>query len=632
MKKSVSLQLFHVLIASILLPLSHSTAQERARIAQMPRQQVVQMPPLVGKDVAVAERELRQLFKSLQIEKTAVEDNRLSPGQVVRQIPAPQTALYAETKVTLYYRKKESRPSVNWGEVIGGVAGAVGEALKETEVPDVRGRSVRDARQVLKRKRLGASIQSQDDEVETLLVTDQSPTPGRKVSIGSSVQLTIGRPQQDPRPTTRRPVAPKPIPVPDVTGDKLSEASERLERVELASSISGYEEASRGWGRVLRQSPTPGTPVNKGTVVSLVIAVQPKLIPVPDVRNVSPEQAKQVLIKDGLKPGYVVGAAANLPGAIVVKQFPEPRSMVERGSSVRLEVAAPTPTPTPKPTATPTPIPRPTATATPTPTVTPTPRLVPVPDLLMQSRQAVEARLRNANLALGQESTRPSSFPTGVVIEQQPLPGAQVVPGSLVNVVFAAPPQTPVAPQILTPAQPPTRVTGSPTPTPTPVIVPDVRKRDLAEAINQLRAARLNVGEVTQEESSAAPNSVLIQQPLPGGTVAADSRVNLVTAKPAPAPLGGFIKEVGGILAVLLTGLFGWGIARLLRKPPKPSAPAPVMLETRVQVDSDLRIEPANALSGYLALSVIPKADEGRQYVAFPNHGLVIAESKEYTS
>ena len=61
-----------------------------------------------------------------------------------------------------------------------------------------------------------------------------------------------------------------------------------------------------------------------------------------------------------------------------------------------------------------------------------------VPDLLGVAQEAVDTRLADAFLAVGQQDWRLSTQPDGTVINQNPLPGTPVAFGKTVNVVFSA--------------------------------------------------------------------------------------------------------------------------------------------------------------------------------------------------
>src|SRR5262245_9082438 len=182
----------------------------------------------------------------------------------------------------------------------------------------------------------------------------------------------------------------------------------------------------------------------------------------------------------------------------------------------------------------------------------------------------------------------------GVVVSQYPAAGTEMGRGIEVVLSFnprptATPTVTPtlgptVAPTVIptlgptpasnvtptlgpTPASNVTPIQGptvAPNVTLTLVVVPDVRKKELTEAISLLRAAQLNVGAVTKKDTKETANSVLEQQPLPGQQVAVASSIDLVIGKQPET--GGLITEPLKILGVIALGFFAFLLGGLWKR------------------------------------------------------------------
>jgi serine/threonine-protein kinase len=131
---------------------------------------------------------------------------------------------------------------------------------------------------------------------------------------------------------------------------------------------------------------------------------------------------------------------------------------------------------------------------------------VAVPDLIGSTRLEAQQKLDGAGLILGDVRKRPSSrFPVGEVIEQDPAPDRQIQAGEKVNIVVAAAPK--------------------------PVEVPPLEGLTLDEARIDLEAAKLNLGEVKEENDQDVPEGRIISQsPVAGDEVPKATPVDVVVS------------------------------------------------------------------------------------------------------
>ena len=185
----------------------------------------------------------------------------------------------------------------------------------QVAVPELAGATVLEAGSRLTAAGLvqGAVATSAVDD-PTLLgkVVGQDPPASREVDIGSTVALTVGGPPdafvlptaesvpppslaptttarptprpQNPKPTPKPTPTPTPTPtadvdpeMPDVTGDRLRDAQRKLQQAGIAAvsvqpQVVTDEEEN---GRVLDQSPAPGTSVNPDDTVVLIVGQLP---------------------------------------------------------------------------------------------------------------------------------------------------------------------------------------------------------------------------------------------------------------------------------------------------------------------------------------------------------------------
>ncbi len=100
-------------------------------------------------------------------------------------------------------------------------------------------------------------------------VIDQTPAGGTIVHTGDTVTITVGK-------------APKQVQVPDLSGMTQDQATSALEARGLNLGAVDTAPSLQPTGTVIDQNPAPGTPVNKGSSVDIVLSEGPQPLTVPD--------------------------------------------------------------------------------------------------------------------------------------------------------------------------------------------------------------------------------------------------------------------------------------------------------------------------------------------------------------
>ncbi|WP_053546191.1 Stk1 family PASTA domain-containing Ser/Thr kinase [Corynebacterium deserti] len=134
-----------------------------------------------------------------------------------------------------------------------------------------------------------------DDDVPEGQVVSLTPSSGRELNVGDTVQIHLSR-------------GPAPVEIPDVSGMGVDQATRVLERAGL--SVERTEEAfdaDTANGDVIGTSPTSSTEVTRGTSVVLQVS---NAITVPDVVGMTQDEAVAALAEDGL----VVASTSVIPG------------------------------------------------------------------------------------------------------------------------------------------------------------------------------------------------------------------------------------------------------------------------------------------------------------------------------
>lgn len=190
------------------------------------------IPDLRNKSEADAKKALAATHLGTGEIKRAYSDT-LKKGRVISTDPAAGTRLKRD-------------------EVVGLV---VSRGVQPVTVPDVVGKKLDEARQILAKASLGAKIvEKNDDTIPAGVVISQKPDKG-KAPKNSDIALVVSK-------------GPPPVPVPDVVGKSLDEARTIL-------TAAGFQvrefNLPGGPDRVLDQSPNGGGTAPKGSRVTISV-------------------------------------------------------------------------------------------------------------------------------------------------------------------------------------------------------------------------------------------------------------------------------------------------------------------------------------------------------------------------
>ena len=194
---------------------------------------MVEVPALAGK----TEKQAEALLKDADLQKGSVVrryDDKVPKDRIISASePAGKTVKH-DTKVSL----------------------TISDGPAPVAMPDLRGRSIDEADQLLRSLGLKARVvQEFSDTVPLYHVIRQDKAPGTSVPRGTFVTLTTSK-------------GPREVNVPDVRGDSIERATQRLKALGLEVVV---DHVRGGHGDVvLDQDPRPGTKVKVGTTVTLV--------------------------------------------------------------------------------------------------------------------------------------------------------------------------------------------------------------------------------------------------------------------------------------------------------------------------------------------------------------------------
>lgn len=204
-------------------------------------------------------------------------------------------------------------------------------STEEVVVPDVVGKQMTLARQILEDKKLRVNVaETYDADVPPGQVVSQTPEAGSKVKEERLVTIYVSKGGEE-------------LTMPDLKGLSKEDAETKLKKMGLKLGTV-YEKASdEEAGTVIQQDPHAGNKVSKGQEVDLIVSKGPKTkkVVVPNVTGASLEGAQNALAAKGLQVGSVTKKASNQTAGTVLSQSVAGGSEADAGASVNLVIAEP---------------------------------------------------------------------------------------------------------------------------------------------------------------------------------------------------------------------------------------------------------------------------------------------------
>jgi len=195
----------------------------------------------------------------------------------------------------------------------------------KVEVPDVRGLPLTQALARLVEAGLDPNPVQVPSDKPAGTVTAQSIAPGDKAVIKTTIRINISK-------------GPKLVEIPNVIGKPYENAASELQGAGFAVARRDVE-SDQPKGNVINQSPVQGEQVPIGSKVTLQVSKGPKTTLVPDVTNLTAEEATAQLEVSGFK--VEVQETAVFDAAqhnTVISQTPEANSEAKTGSKVMIVV------------------------------------------------------------------------------------------------------------------------------------------------------------------------------------------------------------------------------------------------------------------------------------------------------
>lgn len=281
----------------------------------------VGVPNVVGQRLVSAQQILQNAQLSVG-SVTQVDSGRYAPDTVITQSPGPGAQVAVGSAVTMRVARA---PAV--------------------QVPDVRGRTVSQAREILRgvQLQLGSATPQTTSVALPGLVIAQDRQPGTTVSPGSVVNVAVAVQPATPLPSSvvdsiPQPQQPKPLRVPNLLGQTVEQAKSSLSdtRFRLGDvSVGAFQ--GKNPGTIIGQTPAAGAEAEAGTRIT--VQLEPEHTIVPDVVGEPLMRAESDIGGARLRVGSVNRRESEEPAGTVISQNPEGESTVAPGRQVDLVVS-----------------------------------------------------------------------------------------------------------------------------------------------------------------------------------------------------------------------------------------------------------------------------------------------------
>jgi eukaryotic-like serine/threonine-protein kinase len=204
----------------------------------------------------------------------------------------------------------------------------VSSGPRETSVPDVVGRTMQEARQLLRDANLslGTTTKTSSDTFDQGVILDQSPDAEAEVPEGSPIDITVS-------------TGPEVANVPFVEGLPVEQAVEAIENEGLEADPRDVPSEDVEAGFVVEQDPAGGEEAEPGDVVAISVSTGPEATPLPDLTGQPADAAEAQLEQLGLRVDQDTENGECLqPPDTVCSMEPDPGTELEEGDEVTLFV------------------------------------------------------------------------------------------------------------------------------------------------------------------------------------------------------------------------------------------------------------------------------------------------------
>ena len=208
--------------------------------------------------------------------------------------------------------------------------------------------------------------------------------------------------------------------VPKLVDLNIKEAERLAKEKGLRLVITGKEYSSiYEKDKIIRQTPLPGTGIEKGKMVKVVVSLGEKPVEVPDLIGKSELEAGQILGELGLHIGEVKYEYSDkVPEGRIMKQLPAPGTKVKKGTAINIVISKGI-------------------------------EMVIVPDVINLSLEKAKELIKKAGLSYEVIEEESETVEKGKVIRQSPSPGDSAKKGDKILLVVSSGPAFVTVPNVI---------------------------------------------------------------------------------------------------------------------------------------------------------------------------------------
>lgn len=180
------------------------------------------------------------------------------------------------------------------------------------DLPSVEGMPIEQA--VMTLQALNLEVGTYNDDIANVPVdhvTNQTPEAGQRVRVGRTITLGVNTPADD-------------VPLPNLAGMTLEQASERLESFGFEVGKVTYDFSDQPERTVINQEPVANTPTRTGSGINVVLSrgTQVRQVTLPDLRGLSISQARSRLAELNISNVSLVAGSvsADSPNTIIAQR------------------------------------------------------------------------------------------------------------------------------------------------------------------------------------------------------------------------------------------------------------------------------------------------------------------------
>ena len=196
--------------------------------------------------------------------------------------------------------------------------------------------------------------------------------------------------------------------VPDVTGQTLAVAKQKLEDKNLRVDIAEMYDSNVPTGQVVKQDPEGGSKVKEERLVTIYVSKGGEEVSMPELKGLQKSAAEDKITSVGLKLGVVTEEFSSQPAGKVIAQDPRAGTKISKGQVVDLVISKGERS-----------------------------RKVAVPSVVGGKEAAAKDAIENRGLHIGSVTKEASSQAAGTVVRQSPAAGSEVEEGTSVDLVLA---------------------------------------------------------------------------------------------------------------------------------------------------------------------------------------------------